>query len=359
MRRRWTRDTGTLNIAQLFARSAGRAADLPAVARGTGVELTQRALAARAGAVAGGLTMRYRLAPGDRVAIVMRNRTDYVIWLAGCWWAGLAAVPVNAALHPSELAWILAHSGARLTVVSPELAASVPGDGPVIVAGTAEAEALSRADAVPLVARAPSDLAWLFYTSGTTGRPKGAMITHGNLLAMTAAFLADVEPVEPGDTILHAAPMSHGSGLYVLPHAAKAACQLIPESGAFDAGEILDLIARWPRVRLFAGSGAFTVNDKSLNDYFHWETLINTAQNPLRVTQNEARFAVSAQVKGGGPVGQAEAVSLGLARALLAADTSFKSALRRAGLLTRDPRAKERKKPGLKKARKAKQYTKR
>jgi small subunit ribosomal protein S9 len=113
------------------------------------------------------------------------------------------------------------------------------------------------------------------------------------------------------------------------------------------------------RVRLVAGSGAFTVNDKSLNDYFHWETLINTAQNPLRVTQNQARFAVSAQVKGGGPVGQAEAVSLGLARALLAADTSFKSALRHAGLLTRDPRAKERKKPGLKKARKAKQYTKR
>lgn len=113
------------------------------------------------------------------------------------------------------------------------------------------------------------------------------------------------------------------------------------------------------RVRLVAGSGAFTVNDKPLKDYFHLDALINTAQQPLRATQNETRFAVSAQVKGGGPAGQADAVSLGLARALLAADTTFKSALRQANLLTRDPREKERKKPGLKKARKAKQYTKR
>lgn len=113
------------------------------------------------------------------------------------------------------------------------------------------------------------------------------------------------------------------------------------------------------RVRLFAGSGAFTVNEKSANDYFHITALVNQAQEPLHATQNEARFTVSALVKGGGPIGQADAVALGLARALLAADTTFKGALRKAGLLTRDPRAKERKKPGLKKARKAKQYTKR
>jgi small subunit ribosomal protein S9 len=113
------------------------------------------------------------------------------------------------------------------------------------------------------------------------------------------------------------------------------------------------------RVRLFAGSGAFTVNDKPMSEYFALAALQNQAQSPLRATQNESRFTVSAQVKGGGPVGQSDAVSLGLARALLAADTSFKNALRKGGLLTRDPREKERKKPGFKKARKAKQYTKR
>ncbi len=113
------------------------------------------------------------------------------------------------------------------------------------------------------------------------------------------------------------------------------------------------------RVRLFAGNGTFTVNRKPMTEYFPLANLSNQALSPLRATQNEARFNVSVQVKGGGPVGQSDAVSLGLARALLAADTSFKNTLRKAGLLTRDPREKERKKPGLKKARKAKQYTKR
>jgi small subunit ribosomal protein S9 len=113
------------------------------------------------------------------------------------------------------------------------------------------------------------------------------------------------------------------------------------------------------RVRLFAGSGNFMVNDKALTVYFPLPSMSNQALSPLKVTQNEERFTVSVHVNGGGPVGQSDAVSLGLARALLAADAGFKGVLRKAGLLTRDPREKERKKPGLKKARKAKQYTKR
>lgn len=113
------------------------------------------------------------------------------------------------------------------------------------------------------------------------------------------------------------------------------------------------------RVRLFAGSGNFTVNEKPLAEYFGLESLVSRASDPLKATQNEERFTISVKVLGGGPVGQSGAVSLGLARALLAADEGFKSPLRKAGLLTRDPREKERKKPGLKKARKAKQYTKR
>ena len=113
------------------------------------------------------------------------------------------------------------------------------------------------------------------------------------------------------------------------------------------------------RVRLFAGAGAFTVNEKPIKQYFPLESLETQATTPLRATQNESRFTITVQVKGGGPIGQAGAVSLGLARALLVVDETFKSPLRKAGLLTRDPREKERKKPGLKKARKAKQYTKR
>ncbi len=113
------------------------------------------------------------------------------------------------------------------------------------------------------------------------------------------------------------------------------------------------------RVRLYAGGGDFLVNGKQAKEYFALSQWFDQVNSPLRVTQNEGRFSVNVLVKGGGIPGQATAASLGLARALLSADTAFRGALRNAGLLTRDPRVKERKKPGLKRARKAKQYTKR
>ncbi len=113
------------------------------------------------------------------------------------------------------------------------------------------------------------------------------------------------------------------------------------------------------RVRLYSGSGGFTVNEKPANEYFPLSWHFSQVMSPLRITQNEDRFTITVQVIGGGPTGQSDAVTLGLARALLAADENFKSPLRKAGLLTRDAREKERKKPGLKRARKAKQYTKR
>jgi small subunit ribosomal protein S9 len=113
------------------------------------------------------------------------------------------------------------------------------------------------------------------------------------------------------------------------------------------------------RVRLYPGTGEVVVNDKALREYFGRPQDWQGVMAPLKLTKNEGRFNLSVLVAGGGVTGQSEAIRHGVARALLAANPALRPLLRRAGFLTRDPREKERKKPGLKRARKAPQYTKR
>ena len=114
------------------------------------------------------------------------------------------------------------------------------------------------------------------------------------------------------------------------------------------------------RVRLFPGSGEFVVNGKNITDYFgHRDLFERELARPLELTGNTATFNVLAKVRGGGVAGQVTAVRHGIARALLDLDGELRPTLKKAGLLTRDPRMKERKKPGLKRARKRPQYTKR
>ncbi|HEX6539974.1 MAG TPA: 30S ribosomal protein S9 [Candidatus Dormibacteraeota bacterium] len=113
------------------------------------------------------------------------------------------------------------------------------------------------------------------------------------------------------------------------------------------------------RVRLSHGEGTLMINERSPSEYFGRRDLETVVTQPLRVTDTMGRFAGSIHVSGGGAAGQAGAVGHGIARALCAADPELRGALKRAGLLTRDSREKERKKYGLKRARKAPQYTKR
>jgi small subunit ribosomal protein S9 len=113
------------------------------------------------------------------------------------------------------------------------------------------------------------------------------------------------------------------------------------------------------RVFLRAGSGLINVNKKSLDDFFGRETSRMIVRQPLDVTENLERFDIVATVKGGGPNGQAGAIRLGIARALLEYDETLRPDLRQAGLLTRDAREVERKKVGLRKARRATQFSKR
>jgi long-chain acyl-CoA synthetase len=246
-----------MNLALWLERAGKSHPDLPAAAAGEHVVLDYRGLAGRVARLAGGLRETCRLAPGDRVAIIAMNGVGYLEALYAIWHAGLAAVPVNAKLHGAELSYILEHSDARACFVSDGLDAALAPYAPkslerTIVLGGAEHGRLLSADAIAPVSRAPDDLAWLFYTSGTTGRPKGAMLTHRVLSAASHAYAMEVDPVMPGDAILHAAPMSHGSGLYIMAHVARLAINVIPESGGFEATEIFRLFRRWPRSSMFA-----------------------------------------------------------------------------------------------------------
>ena len=113
------------------------------------------------------------------------------------------------------------------------------------------------------------------------------------------------------------------------------------------------------RVRLIPGEGNITVNKRSLDEYFGLETLKTVVRQPLTLTETAGRFDVVVSVRGGGFTGQAGAIRHGIARALVKADEELKPAIKKAGYLTRDPRMKERKKYGLKAARKAPQFSKR
>ncbi|NCC81085.1 MAG: 30S ribosomal protein S9 [Clostridia bacterium] len=113
------------------------------------------------------------------------------------------------------------------------------------------------------------------------------------------------------------------------------------------------------RVRLLPGDGNITINGRELENYVDKKTLEMIIKQPLVLTETEGRFNVVCKVQGGGGTGQAGAIRLGIARALLKAEPGLRPSLKRAGFLTRDPRMKERRKYGLKKARKASQFSKR
>ncbi len=238
-----------MNLAQLLARSARADPERPALAVGRTAVRSYGELAGRTARLGTSMRAKFKLAAGERVALAMRNCPEFYEVLFACWHAGLVAVPMNAKLHAREFAYILENSGARLAFVTPDLEAAVPAG---ISVSSADFDELFDETADPAAEVAPDDAAWLFYTSGTTGMPKGATLTHRNLLFMTQAYFADIDKLEPGDSILHAAPLSHGSGLYGLAHFAAGAVNVLPESGHFEADEIFALLDAWPNVSLFA-----------------------------------------------------------------------------------------------------------
>lgn len=244
-----------MNIFCLLERSARQWPDAGAVYLGTRQIHSWSGLHRRALALAGAL--RAGCPAGSRIAIASENAPEYLELLFGAWAAQCAVVPLNYKLHAREMAQILEDAGAARVFASPALAPALLDLLPatwldrIVVTGSPEYEGLFEGPAVAVETTDPETLAWLFYTSGTTGRSKGAMLSHRNLLAMTLAHLAEVETIDEGCSQLHAAPMSHGSGLYIPAYVARGARQVVPASQSFEPEEFLALCDAHP------GCGAF------------------------------------------------------------------------------------------------------
>ncbi|MEQ8349051.1 MAG: AMP-binding protein [Sneathiellaceae bacterium] len=250
-----------MNIASILTNAAAPFADRPAVCDGERQVRSYAELLRRAAGI-GTWLQRQGVRPGDRVGLFMHNVPDYFELLFGAWFAGACAVPVNAKLHAREIGFILGDCQADILFATGDLldtvAAARGPDGSgyaprvLLAPGTAACEEAAACPPCAMAEAAPDDTAWLFYTSGTTGRPKGAMLTHRNLFNMTLSFLADLDPVDQFDACLYPAPLSHGAGLLGLAYLLRGAANVVPSSGGFEPAEIVALVNRFPGSSLFA-----------------------------------------------------------------------------------------------------------
>lgn len=254
-----------MNIGYLLIQAARSFSDRPAVCFGERPVWNYGGFVQRVARLAGGLRALPGIRPGDRIGLAMKNCPQYIEVLYACWHAGLCAVPMNSKLHPREFAFILANNGSRTCFVTADLAealaplvAEVDSLQRLICVEDAEYERLAAAEPIDLQPVEDEDPAWLFYTSGTTGRPKGAVLTHRSLRAMTLRYYADVDQLGERDTMIHTAPLSHASGLYSLPHTARASCHVVPDCQGFDSAEVAALLDVYGSVTMFAAPTMLT-----------------------------------------------------------------------------------------------------
>jgi len=246
-----------MNLAVFLERARRLHGQNPAVAVGQQVCLTYETLGARAAQLAAAIKALTANSEDTRVALFMENCREYLEIIFACWYAGVAAVPVNAKLHPTELVHILTEANCRICFSTSGQFDSISGQLPECVSysfevGSTHYNALFNDELNEAEQLSPDAPAWIFYTSGTTGKPKGAILTHGNLTAMASCYFLDIDPKGPWETIIHAAPMSHGSGLYSIPHVMKGSCHVIPDTSSFAPEKIFDLTTHCKHAVLFA-----------------------------------------------------------------------------------------------------------
>lgn len=246
-----------MNIANWLHTHARTSPQAPALYTGRQCVASYAQFGARAAALAALLAREHGTGAGDRIAIYAANRAEYLVALFAGWWLGAVVVPINFKLHHKEAAWIIANAeaGVVITDSGSELPAELlPARCHELGIDTPPIQQALRADgsAPPPVRVDPHSLAWLFYTSGTTGRPKGVMISHDNLMAMAMCYAYDVDQVGRSSAWLYAAPMSHGAGLYGLVFVRAGARHVVPASRGFDSTEIFELASQLAEVSLFA-----------------------------------------------------------------------------------------------------------
>jgi long-chain acyl-CoA synthetase len=251
-----------VSIARWLEASAARTPNAPALYRGKELVGDYEDFAGRVASGAHRLN-HLGVRPGDRVAIDMPNSGDYIIAMWSVWWTGAVLVPINAKLHAHEAMTILGDCEPAAVIVDDRRTAMQ-----IVSAGerqhrTARAYTIvniqerftdldASISATAPTHRNPDDLAWLFYTSGTTGAPKGVMLDHANLEAMSLNYMTDVDRVDSTDTAVYAAPLSHGAGLYCPIHVRRGARHCVPDSRGFDAEEVLDLAHAHHAISMFA-----------------------------------------------------------------------------------------------------------
>jgi acyl-CoA synthetase (AMP-forming)/AMP-acid ligase II len=214
---------------------------------------------ARATALAVGFR-KIGLEPGDRVGILMWNCPQLLESFFATWKAGGCIVPLNARFVADEVVYHLRDPRARAVIFGEEfrdvmnrIRNRLPSVKYFICNGAALPGQISYEQLLqahdggsePSVNVSDDDVAWLFYTSGTTGRPKGAMLTHGNLTFMAVSWVADLMHLEPEDVGLHAAPLTHGAGFHSLALALKASAQVILKPHRFDAEHFCASVSRY------------------------------------------------------------------------------------------------------------------
>lgn len=240
-------------VASLLQRAYGQYGSRPALVTRDGREVSYAELSSIVSRVAGGIA-GLGAEPGDRVVIAMRNGEEFSILDHALFWGGYVRVAVSFRLHPQEIAMIAADADAKAVVVDPDIyeavVASLAQSGLSIPVVRSEGEkgeltvaALGEADPVPAHHSELEDLAWMPYTSGTTGNPKGVMHTQASIMATLRNMMAELPPATSQDTLLQTAPMSHLAGWLGILYAIRGARQVFLRD--FNAREALRAIERY------------------------------------------------------------------------------------------------------------------